>query len=418
MATTLVILCGGRGTRFRPLSFETPKPLVPIAGEPMVSHVVHAFPQETHGLAGVFLVGFYAGTTYEAQFAEYAASLSASLGVPVSYLREPVEAGTAAGLAAFAEELRAPGGETILVVNSDVTGDLNLGNVLDAHAASGAELTLLGTQVGKDESRAYGCMVVDPESGRVEHYAEKPEIFVSSTVSCGVFAFTPSGFDTLVATVDAGSSSAASSVAVPSLSGSAAALAAAQAAFARTPVSLEQDVIVPLVAQNKVHAVITTGFWAPVKTPAAALAANAYLLSSDRLASSLVDPDSVEFTVVGNVRLTGDATIHPSAKIGPNVVLGPGVTIGAGARVRDSIILDNVVVADNAFVNHSVIGWDSVIGPWARVEGDADAATGQPPITASILGKDVEIKPESVIRNCIVLPHKSLKSSFDNQVIL
>jgi NDP-sugar pyrophosphorylase family protein len=51
------------------------------------------------------------------------------------------------------------------------------------------------------------------------------------------------------------------------------------------------------------------------------------------------------------------------------VSIGPGVTIAAGVRIRDSIVLGSASIGEHAYVCHSIVGWNSSIGTWARVEG-------------------------------------------------
>ena len=74
-------------------------------------------------------------------------------------------------------------------------------------------------------------------------------------------------------------------------------------------------------------------------------------------------------------------------------------------------------VRDNAVVQNAIVGWKSTIGKWARVQGtvDADSSTK---ITVAILGEDVKVSDEVVVVNCICLPHKELKASVKDEVIL
>jgi mannose-1-phosphate guanylyltransferase len=76
-------------------------------------------------------------------------------------------------------------------------------------------------------------------------------------------------------------------------------------------------------------------------------------------------------------------------------------------------------------VLHAVVGWDSRIGAWARVEGSpvhghstTVTKNGIKSQSITILGKEVSVKDEIIIRNCIVLPHKELKSSFHNEILM
>ncbi|KAK5890642.1 hypothetical protein CesoFtcFv8_014144 [Champsocephalus esox] len=120
--------------------------------------------------------------------------------------------------------------------------------------------------------------------------------------------------------------------------------------------------------------------------------------------------------------------------LGPNVSIGTGVTIGAGVRVRESIILHGATLQDHCCVLNSIVGWDSTIGKWARVEGtpsdpnpndpfakiDSETLFREGKLTPSItiLGCNVTIPSEVIILNSIVLPHKDLNRSFKNQIIL
>ncbi len=129
------------------------------------------------------------------------------------------------------------------------------------------------------------------------------------------------------------------------------------------------------------------------------------------------------------------AEISASAKLGPNVSIGPGVRVGPGARVRDSILLDNVEVGSHACVLNAVIGWNSTIGSWARVEGFAVGVDPNNPTTQidavplfntqgrlepsiTIVGESCAISPEIMVLNSIVLPFKEISATHKNEIIL
>uniref|UniRef100_A0A183ETY9 NTP_transferase domain-containing protein n=1 Tax=Gongylonema pulchrum TaxID=637853 RepID=A0A183ETY9_9BILA len=127
--------------------------------------------------------------------------------------------------------------------------------------------------------------------------------------------------------------------------------------------------------------------------------------------------------------------IDPTAKIGPNVSVGAKARIAAGVRVRESIVLAEAIINEHACVLHSVIGWRSVVGAWARVEGTPVSPNPNIPFakldnkplfnidgrlnpSLTILGSDVHVPAETVILNSIVLPYKELTASYKNQIIL
>jgi mannose-1-phosphate guanylyltransferase len=168
--------------------------------------------------------------------------------------------------------------------------------------------------------------------------------------------------------------------------------------------------------------------WVQITTASSALPANQLCLK--QLAKS--NPELMAKTQEGGYEVSGEvfvhptATIDPSAKIGPNVFIGANVTVGKGSRVRDSLILDNTQIKDNSCVIHSIIGWDGRVGSWCRIEGSAPTNGSYDNVTkhgikiqsTTVLGRDVSIRDETIIRNCMVLPHKELKDNFHNEILM
>ena len=93
------------------------------------------------------------------------------------------------------------------------------------------------------------------------------------------------------------------------------------------------------------------------------------------------------------------AEVDPTAVLGPNVVVGPGAKIGPGVRLQRCVVLSNAVIRDHAWIANSIIGWNSNVGRWVRVEN------------ITVLGDDVTIKDELYVNGASVLPHKSISSS-------
>ena len=88
--------------------------------------------------------------------------------------------------------------------------------------------------------------------------------------------------------------------------------------------------------------------------------------------------------------------------IGPNVVIGENCIIGPGARISDAVIFGKTQVKGHAFIRNSIIGWQSIIGQWVRIEG------------VSVVAEDVQIKDEVFINESFILPHKNITSSIPN----
>lgn len=106
--------------------------------------------------------------------------------------------------------------------------------------------------------------------------------------------------------------------------------------------------------------------------------------------------------------------------MGPNVTIGRGVRIGAGVRIRESVILDNVEIQDRSCVLYSIIGWNSTIGKWTRIEGSADGGSfaGIAVDGITILGTGVQAASQITVRNSIVLPDKLLCDNLSNEILL
>ena len=243
------------------------------------------------------------------------------------------------------------------------------------------------------------------------HYVEKPESFVSDDISCGVYLLSPAVFDDIRPVFLRNHSNGA---------------------FI-DEISFERDVIPVLCSEGRLFAFTSTSFWSQVKTAGSAVYANRHYLYSYRarqpeLLSSLP-------CVTGDVYIDPAATIDPSAKIGPNVTIGPGVTVGPGARIKDSIVLDRVHLAAHCCVINSIIGWDTTVGTWARVEGNAVgvnpndpttheatqplfSADGRLAPTITVVGEGCHIADEVLVRHSIVLPHKDIRASHRNEIIL
>ncbi|MCO5606518.1 hypothetical protein L7F22_060706 [Adiantum nelumboides] len=101
--------------------------------------------------------------------------------------------------------------------------------------------------------------------------------------------------------------------------------------------------------------------------------------------------------------------------VGPNVSISANVRVGPGVRLTGCILLDGVEVKENAVIMHSIVGWKSSIGRWARVQGIGNYAAK---LGITILGEDVSVEDEVVVTSCIVLPHKTLNMNVQEEIIL
>ncbi len=138
---------------------------------------------------------------------------------------------------------------------------------------------------------------------------------------------------------------------------------------------LEREVLGPLARSSSspaLFALETREFWRQIKSAGATVSANRLYL--DNYGKN--DPTLLASNSDGSgPKIIAPVFIHPSAKVHSTAVLGPNVTIdancviGEGVRIKESVILPGVSIKDNACIIDSIIGWNSTIGTWSRVEG-------------------------------------------------
>ncbi|XP_072977179.1 uncharacterized protein [Typha angustifolia] len=405
-----VIMVGGptKGTRFRPLSLNVPKPLFPLAGQPMVHHPISAC-RRIPNLAQIYLVGFYE----EKEFSLYMSSISNELKVPVRYLREDKPHGSAGGLYRFRDHIMEDNPSHIVLLNCDVCCSFPLPDMLEAHKRYAGMGTILVIKVSAELASQFGELVADPVTHELLHYTEKPETFVSDRINCGVYMFTPDIFNAIEDVVKQ-RKERANLQRVTSFQ-------ALQSATKPLPVDyvrLDQDILSPLAGKKKLYTYETVDFWEQIKTPGMSLKCSALYLAQFRMTSPhllAAGGGTKNPTIIGDVYIHPSAKVHPSAKIGPNVSISANARIGAGARLISCIILDDVEIKENAVVVHSIIGWKSSIGKWSRVQGEEDYNAK---LGITILGESVAVEDEVVVVKSIVLPNKTLNISVQEEIIL
>ncbi|PSR95847.1 Mannose-1-phosphate guanyltransferase [Actinidia chinensis var. chinensis] len=405
-----VIMVGGptKGTRFRPLSLNIPKPLFPLAGQPMVHHPISAC-KRIPNLTQIFLIGFYE----EREFALYVSSISNELKVPVRYLKEDKPHGSAGGLYNFRDLIMEDSPSHVFLLNCDVCCSFPLPEMLDAHRRYGGIGTILVIKVSAESASQFGELVADPVTNELLHYTEKPETFVSDRINCGVYIFTPDIF-TAIQGVSAQRKDRANLRRMSSFE----ALQYTTRSLPSDFVRLDQDILSPLAGKKQLYTYESMDFWEQIKTPGMSLKCSALYLAQFRFTSPhlLASGDGTKSaSIVGDVYIHPSAKVHPTAKIGPDVSISANARIGPGVRLINCIILDDVEIKENGIVIHAIVGWKSSIGRWSRVQagGDPNAKLG-----VTILGEAVTVEDEVVVVNSIVLPNKTLNMSVQEEIIL
>jgi mannose-1-phosphate guanylyltransferase len=416
-STKAVILVGGpsRGTRFRPLSLDVPKPLFDVAGHPIIWHLLTAVAR-VGVVHEVYIVGYYD----EAIFRDFIKdSASEFPHITIRYLREYQALGTAGGLYHFRDAILKGHPERLFVLNADVCCSFPLGEMLRLMTEKDAEAVILGTRVSAEAATNFGCIVSDTHTRRVLHYVEKPESQISNLINCGVYLFaTDAIFPSIRSAIKRRTDRPSSRlIDVRSLESSTMFDDNSEPDSSPEVVRLEQDILSDLADSKQFFVHETNDFWRQIKSAGSAVPANAlYLQQAQQNHPEALAPAGAN--VIPPVFIHPTARVDPTAKLGPNVSIGPRATVAAGARVRDSIVLEDSDIKHDACVLYSIIGWGSRVGAWARVEGTPISAqthstsiikNGVKVQAATILGKDCAVGDEVRVQNCVCLPYKELK---------
>ncbi len=180
----MVIMAGGKGTRLRPHTESCPKPLLPVAGKPMLEHIIERAKLE--GFSHFVLAIHYLGHMVEDYFGN-----GEWLGVRIDYLREQSPLGTAGALGLLNPRPREP----FVVTNGDVITDIRYGELLDFHVRHNAAATM-AVRV-HEWQHPFG--VVQTQGVEITGFEEKP--VARSHINAGVYALDPDALSELGADV-------------------------------------------------------------------------------------------------------------------------------------------------------------------------------------------------------------------------
>ena len=324
-----LVLAAGEGTRMRPLTASTPKPLLLTAGKPFLEHTFEAL--KGAGVEDVFVLSGWMEDRLRERFRD-----GSAIGIRIRYLEQKERLGTAHAVGMAGGELD----EDFLCVNGDivVTSD-TVRRLLAFREKRGQNVMTL---VEAPNPRDFGVVLVD-QDGLVAGIDEKPERPQGNLINAGLYLFTPEIFR----------------------------------AIARTPQSPRgeyeiTDTLRMLAAEKKVSAFVSGAPWVDVGRPWDLLRANELLLGGlvpkvlgeVEPGAVLKGPVSVgEGTVVrSGSYIVGPVTIGRDCDVGPNCYIRPSTTVGDRCKVGAGVELKNSIVMDRSHVPHLNYVGDSIIG--------------------------------------------------------
>ena len=386
-----------------------------MAGHPIIWHCLTAI-AKVDAIREVNLVGYYDESVFRDFIRDSAKEFPK---ISIKYLREYQALGTAGGLYHFRDAILKGKPERFFVLNADVCCSFPLNEMIQLFEQKSAEAVILGTRVSNDAASNFGCLVSDAHTSRVLHYVEKPESHISNLINCGVYLFATECIFPSIRSAIKRRSDRPRMISYPSSENLESSFIADQEEDGEKNevLHLEQDILSNLADSKQFFVYETKDFWRQIKTAGSAIPANALYLQKAQQAGSkeLAEPSA---NIIPPVFIHPTAQVDPTAKLGPNVSIGPRVVIGNGARVKESIVLEDAEIKHDACVLYSIIGWDSRVGAWARVEGTPTPMTshttsivknGVKVQSITILGKEVVVGDEVRVQNCVCLPNKTLK---------
>ncbi len=352
--TDAVVLVGGKGTRLRPLTMSAPKPMLPTAGLPFLTHLLSRI--HAAGMRHVVL-----GTSFKAEvFAEYFGDGSA-MGLDIDYVYEEKPLGTGGGIRNVAAVLRY---DTAMVFNGDVLGGTDLNAVLQTHLASDADVTLHLVRVS--DPRAFGCVPTD-DDGRVTAFLEKTQDPPTDQINAGCYVFRREIIDT-----------------IPS----------------GRPVSVEREVFPTLLNSGaRLQGHIDAAYWRDMGTPEDFVRGSADLVRGIAPSAALTGRRSESLVLDG-------AEVAANALLVGGTVVGRGVVVGAGARLDGAVVFDGAVVGAGAVVERSIIGFGARIGARALVR---DAVIGD----GAVVGARCELLRGARVWPGVQIPDGGIRFSTD-----
>lgn len=311
-----VVLVGGKGTRLRPLTLSAPKPMLPTAGLPFLTHLLSRI--AAAGIEHVILGTSYKPAVFEAEFGD-----GSALGLQIEYVTEEHPLGTGGGIANVAGKLR---NDTAMVFNGDVLSGADLAQLLDFHRSNRADVTLQLVRVG--DPRAFGCVPTDEED-RVVAFLEKTEDPPTDQINAGCYVFERNVIDRIPQGRE---------------------------------VSVEREVFPALLADGdcKIYGYVDASYWRDMGTPEDFVRGSADLVRG-------IAPSPALRGHRGEQLVHDGAAVSPCALLIGGTVVGRGAEIGPGTRLDGAVIFDGVRVEAGCVIERSIIGFGARIGPRALI---------------------------------------------------
>ena len=301
-----ILLVGGFGTRLMPLTRNTPKPMLTVAGIPVTEHQLMM--AKAAGIKEIVLATSYLSDVFTPYFGD-----GSRWGMSIKYAVEKEPLGTGGAIRNAAQLFENQ--ESVVILNGDVLSSHDLAEQIRQHEAHDADVTLHLTEV--EDARAFGCVPTDAQ-GRVTAFLEKMDNPVTNQINAGCYVFNPR----VIASIPLD-----------------------------TVVSVERETFPQLVSSGaKIYGYLENTYWLDIGTPRALLKASTDIVL--RTGTGLVMPG---------------ATVDPTAEITGGSCIGRGSTVAAGAHIDGSIIEAGAVIGAQASITNSFVATGATVDKGAKI---------------------------------------------------
>jgi mannose-1-phosphate guanylyltransferase len=331
-----ILLAGGKGTRLRPLTMHTPKPIVPIFNRPFLHYQIDLLKQVPE-IDEVILSLNYQPRRIEDVFGD-----GSSTGLRIRYVVEPSPLGTGGAVRYAGESLT----ESVVVFNGDVLTQIDLGTVIRLHRERQAKATIVLTPV--ENPQAYGLVETEPD-GSVRRFLEKPkpDEITCNTINAGIYVLEPETFDRIPRD---------------------------------TSWSIERSYFPSLIERGETFvAYVYDGYWIDIGTPEKYAQVHRDVMDGRYEAppfsgvqdgrvwtapGARVDEAAA---IEGPVFIDEGVVVKAGARVGPHTVLGRRCHVEEDAHVRGSIVWPNGRIGREASVEDAILGRHCHVGRGAAV---------------------------------------------------
>ena len=335
-----ILLAGGKGTRLRPLTIHTPKPIVPIFNRPFLHYQIDLLKQVPE-IDEVIL-----SLNYQPRRIEEIVGDGSALGITIRYVVEPAPLGTAGAVKYAGNNVT----ESVVVFNGDVLTQIDLAAVIRLHRERSARATIVLTPV--ENPTAYGLVETDPE-GNVRRFVEKPSAdqITTNHINAGIYVLEPETFSRIPSDVSW---------------------------------SIERSYFPSLIERSETFvAYIYDGYWIDIGTPEQYTQVHRDIMDGRYMTAPFLNLPAPRTSVAPDVRIEDGATVEgpcfidegvlikAGARVGPYSVIGRQTQVDEDATIDGAILWPNCRVSREASVRNAILGRHCHLGRNVTVGGGA-----------------------------------------------